>query len=142
MRYYKYKCTSCGSTVFDKVENGYKCKYCGCIQDVILTKDENSDSDKTKERTEDLKLKAESETTLKEEPSKKTKMTPKVQSSLLKLILCVLGGWFGLHKFLKGEIFWGIVYAVTGGIFGIGYAIDIIGGVLDLANSIRSGSEE
>ena len=36
MELIKFKCSSCGSTQYEKVTNGYKCKYCGNIQDVIF----------------------------------------------------------------------------------------------------------
>lgn len=39
---------------------------------------------------------------------------------------CLIGGSFGLHKFINGEIFMGIVYLLTGGLWGIGVIIDLI----------------
>jgi len=42
------------------------------------------------------------------------------------LILCILGGLFGLHQFYVGCIGKGILYLFTGGIFGIGWIVDII----------------
>ena len=38
----------------------------------------------------------------------------------------MLGGWFGLHKFVKDEGGKGVLYLLTGGLFGIGWIIDII----------------
>lgn len=37
----------------------------------------------------------------------------------------VIGGMFGVHKFMKGEIGKGILYLFTGGLFTIGWFIDI-----------------
>lgn len=42
------------------------------------------------------------------------------------LILCVLLGWMGAHKFYEGRIGMGILYVLTIGFFFIGWAIDVI----------------
>ena len=42
------------------------------------------------------------------------------------LLLCVFLGFFGAHKFYEGKAGMGIVYIFTGGLFGIGWMIDII----------------
>lgn len=141
MEFYKYKCSGCGSTRFEKVENGYKCKYCGNIQDVIFTKEEKQ-PELQENVTETAEPQEEFEEKTKELKSKPVKMTTKFKAALMDLIICVLGGWFGLHKFFKGEIFWGIVYAVTGGIFGIGYVIDIVFSALNLLGLLKAGGGE
>ncbi len=41
------------------------------------------------------------------------------------LIMCVLGGWFGLHYFYVKKIGMGILYIFTFGLFCIGWWIDI-----------------
>lgn len=41
------------------------------------------------------------------------------------LILCIFGGVFGLHQFYVGKIGNGILYLFTGGLFGIGWLVDI-----------------
>ena len=41
------------------------------------------------------------------------------------LLLCIFGGFWGLHKFYKGKIFIGIIYFLTGGLFGIGWIVDM-----------------
>ncbi len=41
-------------------------------------------------------------------------------------LLCLLGGYFGLHKFYEGKIGMGILYLFTGGLFYIGVLIDLI----------------
>jgi len=40
--------------------------------------------------------------------------------------LCLFLGFIGAHKFYEGKVVWGIVYFLTGGIFGIGWVIDIV----------------
>lgn len=42
------------------------------------------------------------------------------------LFLCIIGGYLGLHKFYEGNILMGIVYACTGGLFLIGWIVDIL----------------
>ena len=34
-------------------------------------------------------------------------------------------GLFGLHQFYLGRIRWGIFYLLTGGVFGIGWLVDV-----------------
>lgn len=40
--------------------------------------------------------------------------------------LCLFLGTFGIHKFYEGRILLGIVYILTGGLFGFGTIIDLI----------------
>ncbi len=42
------------------------------------------------------------------------------------LILCVLLGIFGGHKFYLGKFWVGVVYIFTYGLFGIGWLIDLV----------------
>lgn len=48
------------------------------------------------------------------------------KSKNVDLVLCIFLGYFGIHKFYEGKIFWGIVYFFTYGICGIGWIVDII----------------
>ena len=45
---------------------------------------------------------------------------------IVALLLCVFGGFLGLHQVYVGKLFMGLIYLITGGIFGIGWIIDII----------------
>ena len=40
--------------------------------------------------------------------------------------LCFFLGYLGIHKFYEGRILFGIVYLLTGGIFGFGWIIDCV----------------
>jgi hypothetical protein len=48
------------------------------------------------------------------------------RSRLVALVLCVLLGYFGVHRFYVGKIATGVIWLLTGGLFGIGYIVDII----------------
>lgn len=41
-------------------------------------------------------------------------------------ILCLFLGFLGVHKFYENKIGMGILYLLTGGLFGIGWFVDII----------------
>ena len=43
-----------------------------------------------------------------------------------KFLICLLGGWFGLHRFLEGNVVAGIAYLCTFGLFGIGWILDLV----------------
>jgi len=43
-----------------------------------------------------------------------------------KFIACLLGGWFGLHKFIEKKTGLGILYLCTGGLCGICWIVDTI----------------
>lgn len=40
------------------------------------------------------------------------------------LLMCLFGGWFGLHRYAEGEIGMGILYTCTFGLFLIGWIVD------------------
>lgn len=50
----------------------------------------------------------------------------KIKNKDINLILCIIGGWFGLHHFYNKKIGLGLLYFCTGGLFCIGWIIDII----------------
>lgn len=49
-----------------------------------------------------------------------------MQNKTTRILVTVLGGWLGIHKFMDKQIGIGILYLLTGGLFGIGWIIDII----------------
>ena len=48
------------------------------------------------------------------------------RSRMVALMLCIFLGYFGVHRFYVGTIVTGVIWMVTGGLFGVGYIIDII----------------
>lgn len=49
-----------------------------------------------------------------------------MQGNLKEFLVCLIGGLFGIHKFLEGNIKMGVIYLFTGGLFGIGWIIDLV----------------
>ena len=60
----------------------------------------------------------------------------------MKLILCLICGTVGVHKFLEKKILLGIVYIFTFGLFGIGILVDTIHYVVEIARMDKSYEEE
>ena len=48
------------------------------------------------------------------------------KSKKTALILCILGGFFGLHQYYVGKIGTGLLYTFTGGLFLVGWVLDLI----------------
>lgn len=51
--------------------------------------------------------------------------TASPKSKAIALLLCIFLGYFGVHYFYVGKVFKGLLYLFTGGLFGIGWIIDI-----------------
>ncbi len=48
------------------------------------------------------------------------------KNKITALLLCIFLGGLGIHRFYVGKIGTGIVWLLTGGVFGIGWIVDII----------------
>jgi len=48
------------------------------------------------------------------------------RSRLIALLLCLFLGYVGVHRFYVGKIGTGVLWLLTGGLFGIGYVVDAI----------------
>ena len=54
-------------------------------------------------------------------------------SKLKRVLITFLGGWFGLHKYLEGDVGMGVVYTFTVGLFYIGWIYDCIKALIEKA---------
>ena len=133
MKVYKFKCDSCGSKNYKKTNDGYKCEYCGSIQDVIMPPEPEIKEPEVNEPDfdgNDIQLNS-----IKD-------LSGRQRSILIRLIICLFAGYLGVHKFLEGKILTGIVYAFTGGLFGVGVFIDVIRYIIKLVESKHSDGGE
>lgn len=48
------------------------------------------------------------------------------KSKWISFLLCLFLGYLGAHKFYEERILLGILYLLTGGLFGIGVIVDLI----------------
>jgi TM2 domain-containing membrane protein YozV len=65
-----------------------------------------------------------------------------MKSKLLAYLLWFFLGWLSLHRFYVGKIGTGILYLLTGQLFGIGWIIDLflVGGMVESYNNrVRLG---
>ena len=56
-------------------------------------------------------------------------------SPIVYLLIVLVFGVFGVHKFIDGSVGIGVLYLLTGGLCGIGWLIDIIKAILLLVKS-------
>jgi ribosomal protein L37E len=47
-------------------------------------------------------------------------------NGLVALLLCLFVGYLGIHRFYVGKIGTGILWLCTGGLFGVGWVIDLV----------------
>lgn len=48
------------------------------------------------------------------------------RDKLVTVLLAFFLGYLGIHRFYTGHILVGLIYLFTGGLFGIGWIVDII----------------
>lgn len=53
-------------------------------------------------------------------------MAGRAKNKWVAFVLCLILGVFGAHKFYEGKIGMGILYIFTGGLFAIGWIVDLI----------------
>ena len=133
MEIYRFKCKCCGATRYKKpTKHIYRCLYCGEEVEVYRKADT--------EQTEQLVQAAPAPV---QQQPKVEKPEPKLETkNLIMLIVCLAGGWFGLHKFLSGKIIWGLVYLFTWGVMGLGTFIDTMIYIIDFSKDYKKYHRE
>jgi len=100
------KCTSCGAPV-----KGSECSYCGKTNQEIFQEEANQSQHIA-------------ETTAM--PNQGHAHAQNKEQAIVKFVLCIFLGYFGVHYFYEKKIVLGMLYLFTGGLFGIGWFIDCI----------------
>ena len=119
MKVYKFDCESCGSKQYIKTKSGYKCKYCGSVQDIISFSDESK-------QTSVAEVSTGAQTNPHPNMSVSNHFRHEAKRTLVLLLVCVFAGVYGVHRFMQHKILSGILFLFTGGLFGIGWFIDIV----------------
>ena len=133
MEIYRFKCKCCGATRYKKpTKHIYRCLYCGEEVEVYRKADT--------EQAEQLVQAAPAPV---QQQPKVEKPEPKLETkNLIMLIVCLAGGWFGLHKFLSGKVIWGLVYLFTWGVMGLGTFIDTMIYIIDFSKDYKKYHRE
>ena len=140
MEIYRFKCKCCGATRYKKpTKNIYRCLYCGEEVEVYRKADVEQPAPQPVQQTQ-VEPQASTAT---EAQTKTKKKEPKMETkNMVLLVACLRFGWFGLHKFMKGQLIWGLIYAFTGGVMGIGVFIDAMVFAIDAAKDVKNYNRE
>ena len=105
------QCTHCGAWGNEEI-----CPYCGCEMPAVKRK---------RPENEKASASAASTASVAPEPASES-FAPFTRRRTVTLLLCIFGGYFGLHYFYNGRIGKGLLYLFTVGLFYIGWIADII----------------
>ena len=133
MEIYRFKCKCCGATRYKKpTKHIYRCLYCGEEVEVYR----KADTEQTEQPVQVAPAPVQQQPKVKKpEPKLETK-------NLIMLIVCLAGGWFGLHKFLSGKVIWGLIYLFTWGVMGVGTFIDTMIYIIDFSKDYKKYHRE
>lgn len=137
MEIYRFKCKCCGATRYKKpTKHIYRCLYCG--EEVEVYRKAET------EQPVQPAVQPEQTTSASVQPESKTvKRAPQLNThNLILLIMCLVGGWIGIHKFMQGKVVWGLIYLFTGGVMGMGVFIDTMIHLIDFAKDYKKYRRE
>ena len=139
MKVYKFKCKNCGATSYEKVnETTYKCKYCGYREEVIV--EQNNKKDERDTEIQELKEAIEELTESQRQAQRQAQLEKSnvAKHALISFLLCLFVGYLGVHRFIEGKIFTGILFLFTFGLFGVGVGIDCLVRLDRLISAIKN----
>lgn len=112
------KCPMCGAPL-----DNSKCGYCGYTVTVAAPQTAPTLSESPVTQTE---IHTASPIVMQVSASPAITYGVSQKSKTITLLLCIFLGYLGVHKFYVGKIGGGLLYLLTGGLFGLGWLIDII----------------
>lgn len=65
-----------------------------------------------------------------------------MQKGLVPMLITIFLGWAGVHRFICGMVGMGFLYLFTGGLFGIGWLVDVIIQVVAYVQIVKENKEE
>ena len=115
------KCPVCGAPMKNET-----CEYCGYVEKKAESVNQSANSSQQTVNPQIIINNNQSNYQQNNYQNNNAFTPPKVspKSGLTALILCLLLGWFGIHRFYVGKSGTGILYLITGGLFGIGVFVD------------------
>ena len=126
MEVYRFKCKCCGATRYKKPsKNIYECLYCHEQIEVYNKEEEKPAEPVMTEEQIEAKVKEAVKKEALRSSIKKVSAELRTRNIVLFLVCC-FGGWFGIHRFMQGKILSGLLFAFTGGLFGVGVFIDCL----------------
>lgn len=157
MEKYTFECPNCGATKHHKHGHEYICDYCGYTETVRFEQEKRTRPieggliEYFEQHLKDDEFSADAETATEQKQAEQASQPAQNDSrfskilhgffgeKLFHLVICLLFGILGVHKFVKGDAVGGLVYLFTVGFFGIGYVFDVIGAVFDYLKGIFKG---
>lgn len=112
------KCPHCGASIYDDIN---RCQYCGSYID-------RKTGAAVGGQQVVVNVYTQSESHRQPEPRPQTTYVRHCshKSRAIALLLCLFFGVIGVHKFYLGRVGLGILYLLTGGLFGIGIFVDVL----------------
>ena len=137
MKVYTFKCEDCGSKKYEKLdESTYVCSYCGRVEEVLFKKEQQEEKPAQEQAEQQSVMQ-----TVQEQQEPIYDDYPRIRNvslyDILVLVFTFVLGYLGVHRFMRGKIFTGLLYLFTYGLLGFGWFIDIIREVIRFAKKYR-----
>lgn len=114
------KCPHCGASIYDDVN---RCQYCGAYVTPVQPLPQAQAAQQASAPAQPIIYNVINNISAQED-GRAQRVSYSSKSKWMALVLCLLFGYLGLHKFYVGKTGAGILYLFTVGLFGIGWVID------------------